>query len=214
MTSPTTSPAPIARQSLATVAQDILLENIISGELTPGIRLSLDELCDTLAISRTPIREALLVLARENFVEITPNAGTLIADWGVGDMRFRAHALGSIARFGAQQGMMPPPRAIRSDFDDLRAFVTACTAFTRTLDNTLARQTAGRLATPLQLFLQPSVLRARGIREKSEALAPALASLADALAYGDTERTTAALETLTTTFVDSLFVPTEDHNRK
>ena len=47
---------------------------IISGKLAPGQRLNELELSEMFDVSRSPLREALLILERENLVEIIPPA--------------------------------------------------------------------------------------------------------------------------------------------
>jgi DNA-binding GntR family transcriptional regulator len=51
---------------------------IIEGEYKPGQHLGEDELCNRFSVSRTPVREALKLLAKENIVEITPNSGARV----------------------------------------------------------------------------------------------------------------------------------------
>jgi DNA-binding GntR family transcriptional regulator len=55
-----------------------LLEAITAAELEPGRRLSENELADSLGVSRTPVREALIRLADERLVEIVPQLGTFV----------------------------------------------------------------------------------------------------------------------------------------
>lgn len=57
----------------------VLREMIISGELAPGARLKEVELGAALGISRTPLREALKVLASENLVSLLPNRSAVVA---------------------------------------------------------------------------------------------------------------------------------------
>lgn len=52
---------------------------INDGRLEPGIRVPEKELCEQFGISRTPLREALKVLANEGFVELLPNRGARVA---------------------------------------------------------------------------------------------------------------------------------------
>lgn len=62
---------------------DLVVQNlqarIISGELAPGERLDLDELCTTLGVSRTPVREALLKLETEGLVHRRPFRGVVVS---------------------------------------------------------------------------------------------------------------------------------------
>jgi DNA-binding GntR family transcriptional regulator len=52
---------------------------INEGTLAPGLRVPEKQLCEQFGISRTPLREALKVLASEGFVELLPNRGARIA---------------------------------------------------------------------------------------------------------------------------------------
>ena len=51
---------------------------IVEGDLAAGSRISERELCDRFGVSRTPLREALKVLASEGLVELTPNRGARV----------------------------------------------------------------------------------------------------------------------------------------
>ena len=55
-----------------------LRDAIIATELEPGQRLSENELAERLAVSRTPIREALIRLRDDRFVQIVPQLGTFV----------------------------------------------------------------------------------------------------------------------------------------
>src|ERR1700736_1595843 len=55
-----------------------LRDAIITTELEPGQRISENELAERLAVSRTPIREALIRLRDERFVQIVPQLGTFV----------------------------------------------------------------------------------------------------------------------------------------
>ncbi len=58
----------IARERLSADVHQELLGRIIRGELAPGRRLKDAELAESLGVSRTPVREALLRLEREGFI--------------------------------------------------------------------------------------------------------------------------------------------------
>lgn len=57
----------------------IIKENIITLELTPGSLVSEKELAQQLDLSRTPIREALIDLAKVGIVEVLPQRGSRIS---------------------------------------------------------------------------------------------------------------------------------------
>ena len=52
---------------------------IDSGELAPGTRLNEIELCNTMGVSRTPLREAIRSLATEGLIELQPNRGAIVS---------------------------------------------------------------------------------------------------------------------------------------
>ncbi|MHB1064396.1 MAG: GntR family transcriptional regulator [Georgenia sp.] len=60
-------------------AYDFLRSRIIRLELPPGTAVSENEVGATLGVSRTPVREALLLLAQERLVEVIPQVGTFVS---------------------------------------------------------------------------------------------------------------------------------------
>ncbi len=60
-------------------AADRMRAAIVSGELAPGEKLRTGELADKLALSPTPLREALQRLAAEGLVELSPQRGARVA---------------------------------------------------------------------------------------------------------------------------------------
>jgi DNA-binding GntR family transcriptional regulator len=54
-------------------------EMLLEGEIPPGARIPERDICDKLSISRTPLREALKVLAAEGLVLLLPNRGSRAA---------------------------------------------------------------------------------------------------------------------------------------
>lgn len=70
--------APIERQSLHDAVTGRIRDMIVEGIYPPGSRLPERVLCETLGISRTPLREALKVLASEGLLEIAPNKGARV----------------------------------------------------------------------------------------------------------------------------------------
>jgi len=68
-----------ARENNHDYALRTLRENIIHLDLPPGSRISENDLSAQLGLSRTPIREALMELARVRLVEVYPQRGSAIA---------------------------------------------------------------------------------------------------------------------------------------
>lgn len=69
----------IARRSLHGELVPLLREMIIGGELRPGEKIPEQALCLRFGVSRTPLREALKVLAAEGLLQLSPNRGASVA---------------------------------------------------------------------------------------------------------------------------------------
>ena len=59
---------------------------IISGEMEPGVVYSAPSLSARFGVSATPVREAMIDLARENLVEMVPNKGFRVTAIGEADL--------------------------------------------------------------------------------------------------------------------------------
>lgn len=63
-----------------------LRDHIVEGNIPDGARISERQLCEMLKVSRTPLREALKVLAAEGLVELLPNRGARVRPLGAHDI--------------------------------------------------------------------------------------------------------------------------------
>jgi DNA-binding GntR family transcriptional regulator len=68
-------------------AADIVRSRILGGEYEPGQRLSEVELSTSLGISRSPLREALRLLANEGLVKLVSGRGVTVADFTEPEVR-------------------------------------------------------------------------------------------------------------------------------
>jgi DNA-binding GntR family transcriptional regulator len=68
----------IPRRSLHDELTQRIRSIIASGELAPGQKIPERELCEQFGVSRTPLREALKVLASEGIVTLRPNRGAMV----------------------------------------------------------------------------------------------------------------------------------------
>lgn len=57
----------------------VLKDNIVSLELRPGTLISENEIATELGLSRTPVREAIIDLAKASIIEIMPQRGSYVA---------------------------------------------------------------------------------------------------------------------------------------
>jgi DNA-binding GntR family transcriptional regulator len=98
-------PIPAASERRNTVAARVyeaIREAIVTAALKPGARISEADLAESLAVSRTPIREAFVRLFEEGLIEISPQTGTCVSRVGVERVRqaifVRASLEGGAAR--------------------------------------------------------------------------------------------------------------------
>lgn len=57
---------------------DMLRDLIMTGKLKEGDKINENELCETLGISKTPLREALRVLSVEGLIRLVPHRGSFV----------------------------------------------------------------------------------------------------------------------------------------
>jgi DNA-binding GntR family transcriptional regulator len=69
----------IPRRSLHGELANLLRDMMVNGELKPGEKVSEQALCARFGVSRTPLREALKVLAAEGLLILSPNRGASVA---------------------------------------------------------------------------------------------------------------------------------------
>ena len=60
-------------------AYQLLRKRILHLDLIPGTALNEKELADELGISRTPVREAIIMLSLANLVVVKPQSGTFVS---------------------------------------------------------------------------------------------------------------------------------------
>jgi DNA-binding GntR family transcriptional regulator len=94
-------------RNASAAATELIREAIIDGRLLPGQRLKEEELARELGISRTPVREALLVLQSEGLVDAEPNRGAAVRAHDAADLddlyQLRALLEGYAARRAASR---------------------------------------------------------------------------------------------------------------
>lgn len=98
---------PVAIRSQSEEAYARILERIVSLEMPPGSVVNEARLREDLKIGRTPIREALQRLARENLVRSIPHRGTFVTDVNITDLaritEVRVVLEGHAARLAAEK---------------------------------------------------------------------------------------------------------------
>jgi DNA-binding GntR family transcriptional regulator len=86
----------ISRQALHEAVANRLRDMIVEDQLKPGARLNERALCEQLGISRTPLREALRVLATEGLISLLPNRGAQVVTLSPEDVRDTFDVMGAL----------------------------------------------------------------------------------------------------------------------
>ena len=105
----------VVETSPATLHDDLLgqiRDFIVEGHLEPGSRIPERELCERFDVSRTPLRDALKVLASEGLIELLPNRGARVRQFSEQDIR---HLFELIAGLDALAGRVACERISDED---------------------------------------------------------------------------------------------------
>lgn len=98
----------MAKESLSEQAYRLIRGLIVRLELTPGAVVREDELQGSLGIGRTPIREALQRLARDQFLVVIPRRGMIVSSIDIAELstlyETRAILEPYVARLACERG--------------------------------------------------------------------------------------------------------------
>jgi DNA-binding GntR family transcriptional regulator len=119
----------IPRQVLHQEVANRLRQRIVEGQIAPGAKLNERQLSEQLQVSRTPLREAIKMLAAEGLVELLPNRGAVAASLGEQDV---VDAFEVIAGLEGQSGELAAQRITDAELAEIRALhYEMLAAFTR-----------------------------------------------------------------------------------
>jgi DNA-binding GntR family transcriptional regulator len=119
----------IPRQVLHQEVAVRLRQRIVEGGLAPGSKLNERELSEQLRVSRTPLREAIKMLAAEGLVELLHNRGAVVAQMSEQDV---ADTFEVIAGLEGQSGALAAERITDEQLQEIRALhYEMLAAFTR-----------------------------------------------------------------------------------
>ena len=108
----------IPRQVLHHEVAIRLRQRIVEGHLAPGAKLNERELSAQLEVSRTPLREAIKMLAAEGLVELLPNRGAVAVQLSAQDV---ADTFEVIAGLEGQSGELAAARIGAAQLVEIRA---------------------------------------------------------------------------------------------
>jgi DNA-binding GntR family transcriptional regulator len=115
---------PLSRSASA-AASEVIREAIVDGRLAPGQRLKEEELARELGMSRTPVREALLLLQSEGLVESIPRRGATVRSYAVDDLDDMYQLRAVLEGYAARRA------ATRISPDDVARLEESCARFDR-----------------------------------------------------------------------------------
>jgi DNA-binding GntR family transcriptional regulator len=93
---------PIDRRGLSSAVTEKLRDMIVEGVFLPGARLNERVLCERLAVSRTPLREAFKTLAVEGLIDVLPNRGAVVAQLSLADIEQTFEVMGALEGLSGQ----------------------------------------------------------------------------------------------------------------
>jgi DNA-binding GntR family transcriptional regulator len=109
---------PIPRANLHEQVTQRLRQMLVEGRIAPGAKLNERELCEVLDVSRTPLREAIKMLAAEGLVELLPNRGAIAVQLTEEDVR---NTFEVMAGLEAQSGELAAQRITDAELAEIRA---------------------------------------------------------------------------------------------
>ena len=95
-----------------------LRQMLVEGHIAPGAKLNERELCEVLKVSRTPLREAIKMLAAEGLVELLPNRGAIALALSEADV---LHTFEVMAGLEGQSGELAAQRITDAELAEIQA---------------------------------------------------------------------------------------------
>ncbi len=108
----------MARPALHEQVAGRLREMLVEGRIAPGAKLNERQLCEALEVSRTPLREAIKMLAAEGLVELVPNRGAIALQLDEQAVRHTFEVMGGLE---AMSGELAAQRITEAELAEIRA---------------------------------------------------------------------------------------------
>lgn len=109
---------PIPRAALHEQVAQRLRQMLVEGRIAPGAKLNERELAELLNVSRTPLREAIKMLATEGLVELLPNRGAVAVTLTEADV---LNTFEVMAGLEAQSGELAAQRITDAELAEIQA---------------------------------------------------------------------------------------------
>jgi DNA-binding GntR family transcriptional regulator len=108
----------IPRAALHEQVANRLRQMLVENRIAPGAKLNERELCEVLNVSRTPLREAIKMLAAEGLVELVPNRGAIALQLTEADV---LNTFEVMAGLEGQSGELAAERITDAQLAEIRA---------------------------------------------------------------------------------------------
>lgn len=95
-----------------------LRQMLVEGRIAPGAKLNERTLCEELCVSRTPLREAIKMLAAEGLVELVPNRGSVAVQLSEAAVRDTFEVMAGLE---ALSGELAAQRVTASELAEIKA---------------------------------------------------------------------------------------------
>jgi DNA-binding GntR family transcriptional regulator len=118
MPSMTTNVVPIPRAALHDHVAQRLRQMLVENRIAPGAKLNERELAEVLQVSRTPLREAIKMLAAEGLVELLPNRGAIAVSLSETDV---IHTFEVMAGLEGVSGELAAQRITEQELAEIKA---------------------------------------------------------------------------------------------
>lgn len=173
---------------------------ILTGKISPGMRLMEEELAEDMGVSRTPIREAIRKLEKEGLITIEPRRGAYVSQISTKDMveilEVRQNMEGLAAELAAQRMSKEDKEKLRNiakayeeavAAGDMAEMIRCDTAF----HHIIVEATQNKILIQMVEQLQEMVLRFRYIYydnfKRAEQMLSEHQAIYEAIAGGNTE---------------------------
>ncbi|WP_320784410.1 GntR family transcriptional regulator [Streptomyces sp. CRN 30] len=184
-----------------------LKETVLTDPAMQGEFLSEQELADRIGVSRTPIREALLLLAAEDLVQLVPKRGARVAPLSGREITELMELRGIVERYAAERVIAGDRRPLRrleellerqhglTGADQAREFIAVDQQFHMTLVSAVGNGLLDRHYEGLRSRqVRAGVVALFNVRNRQDAVLAEHRSILDALVAGDAGGACAAID--------------------
>lgn len=186
-----------ARSDFVDATYRVLVDAITDGSLSPGERITQEEIAEQLGVSRSPVLQALRLLKKDGFIEDAPGRGVQVAQldiqWVANLYQVRGALDGLAARLAAEQrglieqALIDQGRAV-SRSDDLKASIEADMAFHMAIYSASGNPLIEESAQRHWMHLRRVMGAVHRFSQHRCTLWDEHQAIADAIAQGDAER--------------------------